>query len=102
MVVCLLICYERSPSLLLQQLLCMESWPAGGSKGGVSLAQSCDALADLAMEGALEGVSSLVLTVPKTGFLGWRGMEKYPDALYPYRGDPVYTSAEAKDKMVEF
>jgi hypothetical protein len=54
------------------------------------------------MEGALEGVSSLVLTVPKTGFLGWRGMEKYPDALYPYRGDPVYTSAEAKDKMVEF
>ena len=37
-VVCVLICYEHSPILLLQRLLCLESWLAGGSEGGVSLA----------------------------------------------------------------
>jgi len=49
-VVCVLICYEHSPLLLLQRLLCMESWLAGGSEGGVSLAQIREALAGLAGE----------------------------------------------------
>ncbi|MEW6567698.1 MAG: DnaB-like helicase C-terminal domain-containing protein [Chloroflexota bacterium] len=99
-VVCLLVCYEHSPSLLLQRLLCMESWLAGGSEGGVSLAQIGDALADLAEKGELEDVSSLLLRLPKTGLLGWRAMEKYLETLYLHRGDPVYTSPEAIDKMV--
>jgi len=99
-VVCLLVCYEHSPLLLLQRMLCMGSWLAGGSEGGVSLAQIREALADLAENRALEDVSSLLLKLPKTGLLGWRGMERYLDTLYLYRGDPVYTSPEAMDKMV--
>ena len=99
-VVCVLICYEHSPLLLLQRLLCMESWLAGGSEGGLSLAQIRDALADLAEKGSLEDVSSLLLNLPKTGLLGWRGMERYLDTMYLYRGDPVYTSPEAIDKIV--
>jgi len=99
-VVCVLICYEHSPILLLQRLLCLESWLAGGSEGGVSLAAIREALADLAEKGVLEDVSSLLLKLPKAGLLGWRGMERYLDTLYLYRGDPVYTSPEAIDKMV--
>jgi replicative DNA helicase len=98
-VVCLLICYEHSPLLLIQRLLCMESWLAGGSEGGVGLAQIHEALAGLAEKGSLEDVSSLLLKLPKTGLLGWRAMERYLDTLYLYRGDPVYTSPEAIDKM---
>lgn len=99
-VVSLLVCYEYSPSALLQRLLCMESWLAGGSEGGVSLAQVREALADLAEKGALGDVSSVLLALPKTGLLGWRAMERYLDTLYLSRGDPVYTSLEAIDKMV--
>jgi hypothetical protein len=66
----------------------------------VSLVQIREALADLAEKGMLEDVSSLLLKLPKTGLLGWRGMERYLDTLYLYRGDPVYTSPEAIDKMV--
>ena len=91
-VVSLLICYEHSPLLLLQRLLCMESWLAGGSEGGVSLAWIRDSLADLAEKSALEDVSSLLLKLPKTGLLGWRGMERYLDTLYLCRGDPVYVA----------
>ena len=98
-VVCVLICYEHSP-ILLQRLLCLESWLAGGSEGGVSLAAIREALADLAEKSVLEDVSSLLLKLPKAGLLGWRGMERYLDTLYLYRGDPVYTSPEAIDKMV--
>jgi len=99
-VVCVLVCYEHSPSLVLQRLLCMESWLAGGTEGGVSLAQIGDALADLAEKGALEDMSSLLLRLPKTGLLGWRAMEKYLDTLHLCRGNPVSTSPEAMDKMV--
>jgi hypothetical protein len=66
----------------------------------VSLVQIREALADLAEKGTLEDLSSLLLKLPKTGLLGWRGMERYLDTLCLYRGDPVYTSPEAIDKMV--
>ena len=66
----------------------------------MSLVQIREALADLAEKGTLEDLSSLLLKLPKTGLLGWRGMERYLDTLYLYRGDPVYTSPEAIDKMV--
>lgn len=99
-VVCLLICYEHSPILLLQRLPCMEAFLAGGSEGGVGLAQIREALAKLAEEKALEDFSSLLLRLPKTAILSWRGMERYLDSLYSHRGDPVYTSPEAIDKMV--
>jgi len=45
-------------------------------------------------------MSSSLLKLPKTGLLGWRGMERYLDTLYLYRGDPVYKSPEAIDKIV--
>lgn len=64
------------------------------------MAQIREALADLAEMGFLEDVSSLLLKLPETGLLGWRGMERYLDTMYIYRGDPVYTSPEAIDKMV--
>jgi replicative DNA helicase len=99
-VVCVLICYEHSPVLLLQRLLCMESWLAAAPEGGVTLAEVREALADLAESGRLEDVSSLLLKLPKPALLGWRAMERYLDTLYLYRGDPVYTSPEAIDKMV--
>jgi replicative DNA helicase len=99
-VVCVLVCYEHSPVLLLQRLLCMESWLAATPEGGVTLAEIRGALADLAEIGALEDVSSLLLKLPKPALLGWRAMERYLDTLYLYRGDPVYTSPEAIDKMV--
>jgi hypothetical protein len=99
-VVCVLICYEHSPVLLLQRLLCMESWLAGAPQAGITLAQIREALADLAETGRLEDVSSLLLKLPKPGLLGWRAMERYLDTLYLYRGDPVYTSPDAIDKIV--
>jgi len=99
-VVCLLICYEHSPLLLMQRLLCMESWQAGDEAGGVSLALIRESLAKLAEDSALEDLSSILLKLPKSGLLGWRQMERYLDALYLYRGDPVYTSPEAIDKTV--
>ncbi|MFQ5922329.1 MAG: DnaB-like helicase C-terminal domain-containing protein [Anaerolineales bacterium] len=99
-VVCLLICYEHSQLLLMQRLLCMESWQAGDREGGVSLALIREALAKLAEDGALEDLSSMLLKLPKSGLLGWRQMERYLDSLYLYRGDPVYTSPEAIDKAV--
>ncbi|MEW6568579.1 MAG: DnaB-like helicase C-terminal domain-containing protein [Chloroflexota bacterium] len=99
-VVSVLICYEHSPVLLLQRLLCMESWLAAGPEGGVTLAEVREALADLAEAGALEDASSLLLKLPKPGLLGWRAMERYLDTLYLCRGDPVYTSPEAIDKAV--
>jgi hypothetical protein len=99
-VVCVLICYEHSPVLLLQRLLCMESWLAGAPEAGITLAEICEALADLAEGGRLEDVSSLLLRLPKPGLLGWRAMERYLDTLYLYRGDPVYTSPDAIDKIV--
>ena len=99
-VVCLLICYEHSQLLLMQRLLCMESWQAGDQAGGVSLALIRETLARLAEAGALEDLSSMLLTLPKSGLLGWRQMERYLDTLYLYRGDPVYTSPEAIDKAV--
>jgi len=99
-VVCVLICYEHSSILLLERLLCVELWLAGGSEGGVCLAEIRDMLADLADKGALEDVSSLLLKLPKTTLLGWRVMERYLETLYLYRGDPVYTSPEAIDNMV--
>jgi len=99
-VVCLLICYEHSPILLQQRLLCMESWLAGGDEGGVSLSDIRGALAGLAEAGALEDLSTMLLRLPRSALLGWRKMEKYLDALYLYRGDSVYTSPEAIDKMV--
>ncbi len=36
-VVCLMVCYEHSPILLQQRLLCLESWLASGGqrRGGV-------------------------------------------------------------------
>lgn len=99
-VVCLLICYEHSQLLLMQRLLCMESWQAGDQAGGVSLALIRETLATLAEEGALEDLSSMLLKLPRAGLLGWRQMERYLDTLYLYRGDPVYTSPEAIDKAV--
>jgi hypothetical protein len=99
-VVCLLICYEHSQLLLMQRLLCMESWQAGDQAGGVSLALIRETLARLAEDGALEDLSSMLLKLPKSGLLGWRQMEGYLDTLYLYRGDPVYTSPEAIDKAV--
>ncbi|MCL4466911.1 MAG: DnaB helicase C-terminal domain-containing protein [Chloroflexi bacterium] len=99
-VVCVLICYEHSPVVLHQRLLCMESWLAGAPEGGVTLAEVREALADLAEGGKLEDVSSLLLKLPKPGLLGWRAMERYLDTLYLYRGDPVYTSPDAIDKAV--
>jgi hypothetical protein len=69
-VVCLMICYEQSPLLLLQRLLCRESWLASAREGGASLAQIREVLADLAEKGSLEDVSSLLLKLPKTGLLG--------------------------------
>jgi hypothetical protein len=66
----------------------------------VSLVQIREALADLAEKGTLGNVSSLLLKLPKTGLLGWRGMERYLDTLCLYRGDPVYTSPETIYKMV--
>jgi hypothetical protein len=64
----------------------------------VSLALIRDALAKLAETGELEDLSSVLLTLPKSGLLGWRQMEGYLDTLFLYRGDPVYTSPEAIDK----
>jgi RecA/RadA recombinase len=99
-VVCVLICYEHSPVLLLQRLLCMESWLAGAPEAGITLAEVREALADLAETGRLEDVSSLLLRLPKPGLLGWRAMERYLDTLYLYPGDSVYTSPDAIDKIV--
>lgn len=99
-VVCLLICYEHSQLLLMQRLLCMESWQAGDPAGGVSLALIRETLGELAEASALEDLSSVLLKLPKSGLLGWRQMERYLDTLYLYRGDPVYTSPEAIDKAV--
>ncbi len=99
-VVCLLICYEHSQLLLMQRLLCMESWQAGDPAGGVSLALIRETLGELAEASALEDLSSMLLKLPKSGLLGWRQMERYLDTLYLYRGNPVYTSPEAIDKAV--
>jgi replicative DNA helicase len=99
-VVCLLICYEHSQLLLMQRLLCMESWQAGDGRKGVSLALIRETLGRLAETDALEDLSSMLLALPKSGLVGWRQMEKYLDTLYLYRGDPIYTSPEAIDKAV--
>lgn len=99
-VVCILVCYEHSPLLLLQRLLCKESWLAGGTEGEVRITEIREALADLAEKGTLDDVSSLLLRVPKTGILGWRAMDRYLDTLYLYRGDPANSSPAAIDKSV--
>ena len=100
-VVCLLVCYEHSPLLLQQRLLCMEARLASeGHEKLVSLDQIREAMVSLAENDTLDDLSSFLLQLPKSALLGWREMEKYLDALYLYRGDPVYTSPEALDKMV--
>jgi replicative DNA helicase len=99
-VVCLLICYEHSQLMLMQRLLCMESWQTGDPAGGVNLALIRETLGRLAEDGRLEDLSSVLLKLPKSALLGWRQMEKYLDTLYLYRGDPIYTSSEAIDKAV--
>lgn len=98
-VVCLLICYEHSPILLQQRILCLESWLAGNGEG-VSLGEIQAALAGLAEAGMLEDLSSMLLGLPRSALGGWKRMESYLDTLYLYAGDPVYTSNEAIDKMV--
>lgn len=99
-IVCLLVCYEHSQLLLMQRLLCMESWQAGDQAGGVTLALIRETLGNLAEAGELEDLSSMLLRLPKSALLGWRQIERYLDTLYIYRGDPVYTSPEAIDKAV--
>ena len=100
-VVCLMVCYEHSPILLQQRLLCLESWLASGDSGeAVSLDEIRGAMVSLSGDQALRDLSSVFLELPRSALAGWREMEKYLDALYLYRGDPVYTSPEALDKMV--
>jgi hypothetical protein len=99
-VVCLLISCEHSQLLLMQRLLCTESWQTGDEARGVSLALIREALAKLVGAHALEDLSSVLLKLPKSGLLHWRQMEWYLDTLYLYRGHPVYMSPEAIDKAV--
>jgi hypothetical protein len=68
-VVCVLISYERSLVLLLERLLCIESWLAADPEDGVALAELRVALADLAKTGEPQNVSSLLLRLPEPGLL---------------------------------
>ncbi len=66
----------------------------------MSLDEIRGALVSLSRDQTLRDLSSVFLELPRSALAGWREMEKYLDALYLYRGDPVYTSPEALDKMV--
>ncbi len=61
-VVCLVVCYEHSPILLQQRLLCMESWLAStdGEKR-VGLEDIRGAMVSLASENMLDDLSSVLL-----------------------------------------